>query len=137
MGNRVVVDTNIWISHIISKKFYDLVKIALDYNVVYLYSLPLITEIKEVSLRKKFIKYDIDLGEFFKLFLAISEFSHTEPMFNDCLDPNDNFLFDLAIQGKAKYLVTGDKGVLKTPIENKALKITTLTAFKEDLKHNS
>ena len=62
--NRAVVDTNVWVSHVIGGKFYDLVKIALDYNVVYLYYLPLITEIKEVLSREKFTKYDIDLDEF-------------------------------------------------------------------------
>jgi len=135
--NRAVIDTNVWVSHVIGGKFYDLVKIALDYNVVYLYSLPLIAEIKEVLSREKFAKYDIDSGEFINLFLAISAFSHTEPKFNDCLDPKDNFLFDLAIQGKAKYLVSGDKRVLETPIESKTLKVVTFTAFKEDLKQNS
>ena len=132
--NRAVVDTNIWISHVIGGKFYDLAKIALDYHVVYLYSLPLIAEIKEVLSRKKFSKYDIDIEEFINLFLSVSLFSHTEPRFKDCPDPKDNFLFDLAIQGKANYLVSGDKRVLETPIDNKTLKVTTLTAFKEDLK---
>ena len=81
MENRAVVDTNVWVSHVIGGKFYDLVKMALDYNVVYLYSLPLIAEIKEVLSREKFTKYDIDLDEFINLFLSISEFSNTEPMF--------------------------------------------------------
>ena len=134
MENRAVVDTNIWVSHVIGGKFYDLAKIALDYHVVYLYSLPLITEIKEVLSREKFAKYDIDIEEFMNLFLSISTFSHTEPVFKDCSDPKDNFLFDLAIQGRANYLVSGDKKVLETPIDNKTIKVTTLTAFKEDLK---
>ena len=44
------------------------------------------------------------------------------------------FFFDLAIQGKAKYLVSGDKKVLETPLKSKTIKIITLTAFKEELK---
>jgi len=31
-------------------------------------------------------------------------------------------------------LISGDKKVLETPIESKTLKVTTLTAFKKDLK---
>jgi predicted nucleic acid-binding protein len=54
-------------------------------------------------------------------------------LFKDCSDPKDNFLFDLAIQGKADYLVSGDKRVLETPLENKTLKLRTLTTFKEEL----
>ena len=134
MENRAVVDTNIWVSHVIGGKFYDLAKIAMDYHVVYLFSLPLIAELKEVLSREKFTEYDIDIDEFINLFLSISTFSHTEPVFKDCSDPEDNFLFDLAIQGRAKYLVSGDKKVLETQIDNKTLKVTTLTSFKEDLK---
>jgi putative PIN family toxin of toxin-antitoxin system len=136
MGNRTVVDTNIWVSHVIDGKFYDLAKIAVDYDVVYLPSLPLIVEIKEVLSRKKFAKYNIDLDEFINLLLDISTFCHTEPTFKNCPDTKDNFLFDLAIQGKARYLVSGDKKVLETPIESKTLKITTLIAFKQDLSQN-
>jgi len=75
MENRAVVDTNVWVSHVIGGKFYDLAKIALDYDVVYLRSLPLVAEIKEVLSRKKFAKYNIDLDEFINLFLDISTFS--------------------------------------------------------------
>jgi len=137
MENRTVVDTNIWVSHVIGGKFYEIADIALNYDVVFLCSLPLITEIKEVLSRKKFAKYNIDLNEFIDLFLDISEFCKTESIFKDCLDPKDNFLFDLAIQGKAKYLVSGDKKVLETPLESKTIKVTTLTAFKEELKQQS
>jgi len=61
---------------------------------------------------------------------GITEFCETKPLFHDCPDPKDNFLFDLAIQGKANYLVSGDKKVLETPLKSETLTLTTLTAFK-------
>ncbi|MCL2028501.1 MAG: hypothetical protein FWG79_08475 [Bacteroidales bacterium] len=41
---------------------------------------------------------------------------------------------DLAIQGNANYLVSGDKKVLETPIESDVLELTTLAAFKEKIE---
>jgi len=108
---------------------------ALNHDVVFLRSIPLIAEIKEVLSRKKFAKYNFDLDEFIDLFLEISEFCTTEAIFKDCPDPKDNFLFDLAIQGNAKYLISGDKKVLETPC--KGIKVTTLVAFKAELKRQS
>ena len=64
----------------------------------------------------------------------LTEFCETQALFNDCPDSKDNFLFDLALQGNAKYLVSGDKKVLETPVTSETLQITSLPAFKEDIK---
>jgi len=48
----------------------------------------------------------------------------------------DKFIFDLAIQGKANYLVSGDKKVLETPLKSKTLTIISLTTFKEKFRTN-
>jgi len=133
MESRTVFDTNILVSHTIFGRFHELAKIAINYDVVFLRSLPLISEIKEVLSRKKFAKYNVNLDEFIDMFLDISEFCHTVSTFSACPDPKDNFLFDLALQGNAKYLVSGDKAVLSTPVSSEKLKVTTLPAFKEYL----
>ncbi|MCL2168250.1 MAG: putative toxin-antitoxin system toxin component, PIN family [Lentimicrobiaceae bacterium] len=134
MESRTVFDTNVLVSHAITGRFYDLAKTAISHDVVFLRSLPLIAEIKEVLSRKKFDKYDVDLDEFIDMFLDISEFCYTIPKFTACPDPKDNFLFDLALQGNAKYLVSGDKKVLSTSAGSETLKVTTLPAFKEYLQ---
>jgi putative PIN family toxin of toxin-antitoxin system len=134
MESRTVFDTNILVSHAIIGNFRELTKIAVTYDVVFLRSLLLIAEVKEVLSRKKFVKYNIDLDEFVDMFLDISEFCHTVPQFHACPDPKDNFLFDLALQGNAKYLVSGDKKVLTTPTGSDTLKVTTLPEFKEYLQ---
>ena len=133
MESRTIFDTNVWISYMITSKYEELAVLVEEKGVVFLRSAPSLAELQEVLSRKKFQKYKFDFEKTIAFYTNLTEFCHTEPKFKDCPDPKDNFLFDLAIQGKAKYLVSGDKKVLETPIKNEMLKVTTLVAFKEDL----
>ena len=133
MGNRTVFDTNVWISYFIGKKTGEIMKMT-EKSVALLHSTASVEEMIEVLSRPKFDKYKLDISDLLLFYTNISEFCHTEPKFTACSDPKDNFLFDLAIQGNAKYLVSGDKKVLSTPVESEKLRVTTLTAFKEDLQ---
>lgn len=45
-----------------------------------------------------------------------------------CRDPKDNFLLSLAIDGKASYLITGDKDLLDIKVLGKT-KIVTMTSY--------
>jgi putative PIN family toxin of toxin-antitoxin system len=132
MKNRVVFDTNNWISCFIGNKTDEIVAMT-EKDILFLHSKPSIEELKEVLLRKKFQKYNFDVEILLYFYTQISEFCQTTPQFKNCPDPKDNFLFDLALQGKANYLVSGDAKVLATKTESKTLKITTLKSFKEDV----
>ena len=79
-------------------------------------------------------KYHFNIEEIIDLYTDITEFCNTIAKFKACVDPDDNFLFDLAIQGNTDYLVSGDKQVRNTPIKSEILKIRTLTAFKEEIR---
>ncbi|MDR2144866.1 MAG: putative toxin-antitoxin system toxin component, PIN family [Tannerella sp.] len=133
MENRTVFDTNIWISYMIAAK-YDELETMLTDNVHFLRSVPALAELREVLTRKKFQKYNIDVEKTIAFYINLTEFCDTKPMFNGCPDPKDNFLFDLAIQGKANYLVSGDRKVLGVLLKSNTLMLTTLTASKEKLK---
>jgi len=133
MGIRTVFDTNNWVSYFIGKRTDEIVEMT-ERNVVFLHSMPSVEELKEVLSRKKFQKYNFDIEDLMLFYTQISEFVKTKALFKNCPDPKDNFLFDLAIQGKADYLVSGDKKVLETPINIDKLKVTTLTSFKTDLQ---
>jgi len=122
MESRTVFDTNNWISYFIGKKTREIVEMT-EKDVVFLHSTVSIDELKEVLSRKKFQKYNFDVEDLILFYTNISEFCETKPLFKDCPDSKDNFLFDLAIQGKADYLVSGDKKVLETPINVKNLKV--------------
>jgi len=134
MGNRTVFDTNIWISYFLSENFSELIKLRRECRVLFLRSTPSFSELKEVITRKKFKSKNFNVEKLIDFYNGITEFCETKPLFNDCPDPKDNFLFDLAIQGKANYLVSGDKKVLETPLKSKTLTLTTLTKFTEKLK---
>jgi len=133
MENRTVFDTNIWISYFLNEKFSELIKLRRERSVLFLRSTPSLSELKEVITRKKFKTKNFNVEKLIDFYNGITEFCETKPLFKDCPDPKDNFLFDLAIQGKANYLVSGDKKVLKTPLKSKTLTLTTLTTFKEKL----
>ncbi len=55
--SRIVIDTNIWISFLLTKDFTALDKIISSSNLVLLFSSSLIEEFIEVASRKKFKKY--------------------------------------------------------------------------------
>jgi len=135
MENRIVFDTNIWISYFLSEKFGELIELRRECRVLFLRSTPSLSELKEVITRKKFKPKNFNVEKLIDFYNGITEFCETKPLFKDCSDPKDNFLFDLAIQGKANYLVSGDKKVLETPLKNKTLTLTTLKTFKEKLEH--
>jgi len=134
MENRTVFDTNIWISYFLNENFNELIKLRREHSVLFLRSTPSLSELKEVITRKKFKSKNFNVEKLIDFYNGITEFCETKPLFKDCPDSKDNFLFDLAIQGKANYLVSGDKKVLETRINSNTLTLTTLTAFKENLK---
>ena len=133
MGNKTVFDTNIWISYFLGEKFDELIALRREHRVLFLRSTPSLSELKEVITRKKFKAKNFNVEKLIDFYNGITEFCETKPLFKECPDPKDNFLFDLAIQGKANYLVSGDKKVLETPLKSKTLTLTTLTIFKERL----
>ena len=135
MENRTIFDTNIWVSYFLAKKFDELIKLRRENNVLFLRSIPSVAELKEVVGRKKFDKNNFNVEKLLSFYTGISEFHETTPDFKDCSDPKDNFLFDLAIQGNADFLVSGDKKVLETPLKSKNIKLRTLTAFKAEIEN--
>jgi len=118
MENRAVFDTNIWISYFLNENFSELIKLRRECCVLFLRSTPSFSELKEVITRKKFQSKNFIIEKLLEFYNGITEFCETKPLFKDCPDPKDNFLFDLAIQGNANYLVSGDKKVLETQLKN-------------------
>jgi uncharacterized protein len=126
--DRVVIDTNLWISFLISKEYIRLDKILSDKHIVLLYSQQLIDEFIEVALRPKFKKY-FSAEDLQALLISMSDkaiFIEVSSTVNVCRDTKDNFLLALAKDGKASHLLTGDKDllVLKTFGKTKILTIT-------------
>ena len=104
----------------------------MENNEVFFYrSTELMSELKEVINRPKLAKYFSNGTEGYILFVEqIAELFLTKTVFDQCPDPKDNYLFDLAYQSRSDFLVSGDKKVLAVPVEP-PLKLLSLSAFKE------
>lgn len=130
LKDRVIIDTNLWISFLVTKEYSKLDKIISDKFIILLYSQQLIDEFIEVAQRAKFKKY-FTAKDLQTLLLAISrraQFIDVSSIVEVCRDPKDNFLLALAKDGKASHLLTGDKDLLVLNKFGKT-KILTLTEY--------
>ena len=132
-GIKIVIDTSVWVSVIRNIQLAELTKIIRRKRITVFVCGELIGELFDVFYRAKhYKKFNIQIEEFFnQINLITTTFSIKQNRdFKECPDPKDNYLFDLAIQSQADYLVTGDKTVLDTPI-NPPTKIISFAEFRE------
>lgn len=112
--SRLVIDTNIWISFLLTKDFSLFDKIISNPNLILLFSSKLLEEFIEVAGRPKFKKYfsPSDLEELLFQMREHGEFINVTSFTEICRDPKDNFLLSLSKDGRASHLITGDKDLL-------------------------
>jgi len=129
--NSFVLDVNIWISHIIKHKLYELSDLVLENELVVYRCKKLSDELFDVLHRPKhYKKTESFIKEYIHLYHILTIDFPIYLNFIGCPDPKDNYLFDLAMQSQADYLVTGDKTVLATPI-NPPPQIISFNKFRE------
>lgn len=132
--SRIIVDTNLWISILLTQDYLKFDSLLDDQNITLLFNEELLNELIEVSRRPKFKRYfdKEDVEELLSIINRMADFTEVTTEVNICRDPNDNFLLALAIDGKADYLITGDSDLLvikkidKTDIVTMAEYISTL-----------
>ncbi len=125
IDKRVVLDTNVLISLLISNnyssKFAELVNYIFAHNTV-LCSKDTIDELFDVINRpklKKVIKNTSFLENWIKIIVLRSERVLTDTEIQACRDQNDNKFLELAVSGKADFIITGDNDLLElNPFEN-------------------
>lgn len=129
-NKKIILDTNLWISFLISKKFSGLDKMIEEKNVTLIFSNELIEEFTEVVQRPKFKNYfsKKDVEKIFEYFDHFGELIIVESDIKICRDEKDNFLLNLSVDSKANYLITGDKDLLILNNIEKT-KIRTLSDF--------
>jgi len=127
---KIIIDTNLWISYLITKGFKRLDKQIYSDKALLIFSQELIDEFIEVSKRPKFTKYfsSDDVVSLLELFDTYGELIKVKSDINVCRDLKDNFLLSLAIDGQADYLVTGDNDLLDFKDFGKT-KILSITDF--------
>ncbi len=114
MIKRVIFDTNLWISFLISKKLSFLDSYIENGDINLVFSEELMGEFIDVAFRPKFQKYfsKSDIEELLSLFDSYGEMVNVTSKVELCRDNKDNFLLDLAIDSNADFLVTGDSDLL-------------------------
>ena len=113
-NNKVILDTNLWISFLISKKLNQIDKLIKERKVTLIFSIESIEEFIEVANRPKFRKYfsKNDIDDLLDRFDQYGELKLVRSNIQICRDKKDNFLLSLAVDSKADYLVTGDDDLL-------------------------
>lgn len=96
--DRIIIDTNLWISFLTTKNFKKLDKKIKTKSIRILFSLELIEESLTVVNRPKFKKYfeKSDIEEVIDLFDVYGEIVEVKTDVDLCRDKKDNFLLALA-----------------------------------------
>ena len=112
---RVIVDTNVLISRLLiphsvaGRAVSRLIKITR-----LLVSEDTLAELAQTLARDKFNPYVSleDRQEFFRLYARLAEWVPISSTVRVCRDPKDDKFLELAVDGQAQMLVTGDKDLL-------------------------
>jgi len=132
---RIILDTNIWISFLITKSMKGIDKLIFNDKAVLLFSDELMTEFIDVTSREKLKPYFTkeDIASLIDLIEEYGEIIKVKSKVDACRDKEDNFLLSLAKDGKSDYLITGDKDLLVLESFGKT-NIIRLTDFLEKFK---
>ena len=111
---RIVIDTNLWISFLLTKRFEFIDKLLDNGKVELVFCNELLDELLDVvdrpKLRKFFTTADwnlmIEIIEHYAIYVSVVS------SVSLCRDAKDNFLLSLAKDAQADYLLTGDKDLL-------------------------
>jgi len=128
--DRVVIDTNLWISFLLTKDLKKLDTIIAVQELTLIISQELIDEIVEVTQRSKFRRY-FPLDDVEELLIKIRSrgiLTNVTSIVTDCRDLKDNFLLALSMDGKATHLITGDKDLLELETFGMT-KVLTITEY--------
>jgi uncharacterized protein len=119
--SRIIIDTNLWISFLITKDFAKLDEILFSRHGILIFSQELLDEFLEVVRRPKFRRF-FSGTEIVELLETIDDI---------CRDSKDNFLLSLSVDGNADFLLTGDKDLLELAKFGET-RIITISDFLKD-----
>ncbi|WP_179020911.1 putative toxin-antitoxin system toxin component, PIN family [Winogradskyella forsetii] len=113
-NKKIILDTNLWISFLISEKFSQIDKLIENKKIILIFSNELLEEFIDVVSRPKFKKHfsKKDIEKILEYFDQFGELVKVKSDIKICRDEKDNFLLNLSVDSKADYLITGDKDLL-------------------------
>ncbi|MCC8410802.1 putative toxin-antitoxin system toxin component, PIN family [Mucilaginibacter sp. UR6-1] len=129
---RIILDTNLWVSFLITKNYSKLDDLLFKHKVILIFSEELLSEFTEVINRPKLRRYFSNTG-IDDLLEVINEYAEIITVITEvdlCRDEKDNFLLALAVDAQADYLVTGDNDLLTI----KQIKNTTILTIADLFK---
>lgn len=129
---RIVIDTGVWVSFLIGKVLKKLGDYLKKEDIVILFSDELFEELIEVLYRPKLRRYfkEEQISEIIGIIYYKTEWVEIKDRTDICRDKKDNFLLDLAHNGEADYLITGDEDLLVIK-DFKGTKIVNFREFHE------
>lgn len=113
--NRIVFDTNVLVSALMFPRSVPRQAFNLAYSTgKILASTATTLELEEVLSRKKFEKYFSmeERIQFVARFFADAEIIEIKEKITACRDRKDDKFLELAVNGKADYIITGDQDLL-------------------------
>ena len=130
--HRIIIDTNLWISFLLTKKFSFLDNLLGTGNVKLVFSNELLSEFLDVVRRPKLQGYftEENLRMLLSIMYRYAYFVEVSSHLNECRDEKDNFLLSLAKTSSAHYLITGDNDLLVLKKFCKT-KIITMAEYKK------
>jgi putative PIN family toxin of toxin-antitoxin system len=134
---RLVIDTNLWISFLISERQRRLDSLLYLKKIRLLFSSELLDEINATVTKPKLKKY-FSANAMEEMLLNLEtyiELIEVKSTVKVCRDTKDNFLLALSKEGKADYLLTGDKDLLDLAKFSKSENLT-ISKFLEEVKHS-
>jgi uncharacterized protein len=119
---RVIVDTNVLISRLLLPRSVSGRAVSrLVKHTRLLVSEDTLAELAQTISREKFNRYVSleDRQEFFQLYARMAEWIPISTTLRVCRDPQDDKFLELAVDGQAQLIVTGDKDLLElSPYRN-------------------
>jgi hypothetical protein len=104
--NRIIIDTNLWISFLITKDFTKLDEIIFSRHGILVFSQELLDEFLEVARRPKFRRFfsASNIEEILETIDEYANFVKVHTKIEICRDTKDNFLLSLSIDGNANFI---------------------------------
>jgi len=129
-SKKVIIDTNLWISFLISKNYKQLDQIIFEGKCTLVFSDELMEEFLTVSKRPKFRRFftQEDTENLIETIQEFADFFEVVSNVKVCRDIKDNFLLSLSKDSKANFLLTGDNDLLELK-SFESTKIVTISDF--------
>jgi len=129
-ATRIILDTNLWISFLITNNFSKLDDLIFTKNCKLIFSKELLDEFIEVTRSPKFRRYfsQTDVEDLLDTIDEFADFVTVSSSVNLCRDVKDNFLLSLSLDGNADFLITGDSDLLEIKEFNQT-RILTIADF--------